>query len=128
MMPNFGTVEFSAELTKDRQPGVQHALAWLAFSHLPIPLQSLSMPFLKVAVDLIGRVPTDSAELTTALGKLVEAKDSAVRAGILNDYGRPGPVPRPADVVDPPSALRTPLSMATVDLPPFSPETTEEQA
>jgi hypothetical protein len=77
-------------------------MAWLAYSHLPEPLQRFSAPFYGAAVDLLSAVPTDSAELTTALNKLVEAKDWAVRAGIRHDNGRPGPVPRPQEVVDPP--------------------------
>ena len=45
---------------------------------------------------------TDSAELTTTLNRLVEAKDWAVRAGIKSDTGRAGPVSRPQTVVNPP--------------------------
>jgi hypothetical protein len=89
---------------------VQTALAWLAFSHLPDQLQSLSRPFFQAALELLVRVPNDSAELTTALNALVEAKDWAVRAGIRSDQGKPGSIPRPAQVVD---------------LPPFGPRTSE---
>jgi hypothetical protein len=39
-------------------------------------------------------------ELTTALNKLIEAKDSAVRAGIRDSTGRAGSVPRPQTVVE----------------------------
>lgn len=97
-----GTPGHAEEITRDRHPGVVTALAWLAFSHLPKPLQDYSRPFYLAAMDLIHYVRTDSAELTTALNKLIEAKDSAVRAGIRADQGVPGPVPRPAEVVDPP--------------------------
>lgn len=97
-----GTPEHAAAITNGRHPGVVTALAWLAFSHLPQALQNYSRPFYQTAVELIIEVKTDSAELTTALNTLVEAKDWAVRAGVRAAQGRPGPVPRPAEIVDPP--------------------------
>lgn len=97
-----GTVEHAARLTTGRHPGVVTAMAWLAFSHLPEPLKEASRPFYQTGCELITCVSSDSAELTTALNKLVEAKDWAVRALIRHQQGRPGPVPRPAEVVDPP--------------------------
>lgn len=97
-----GTPEHAASITEGRHPGVVTALAWLAFSHLPQALQDFSRPFYQTAVELIIEVKTDSAELTTALNKLVEAKDWAVRAGVRGAQGKPGPVPRPATIVDPP--------------------------
>ena len=97
-----GTPEHAAQVTEGRHPGVVTALAWLAFSHLPKRLQDFSRPFYQTAVELIIEVK-DSAELTTTLNTLVEAKDWAVRAGIRSDQGHPGPVPRPAEVVDPPA-------------------------
>lgn len=101
-IPSLGTAEHAAMITANRHPGVKTALAWLAFSHLPEKLQDFSRPLYQTAVELIIRIPEDSAELTTALNKLVEAKDWFVRAGIRADNGRPGPVPRPASVVDVP--------------------------
>lgn len=103
--PTLGSAEHAAMISDGRHPGVQTALAWLAFSHLPTPLQDLSRPFYQTAVELLFRVKTDSAELTTALNKLVEAKDWMVRAGIRHDNGKPGPVPRPAAIVDPPVSV-----------------------
>ncbi len=97
-----GTREHAEVVTTTRHPGVQAALQWLTFSHLPEALQRYSRPFYNAAVDLIVEIRQDSAELITALNKLVEAKDSAMRAGIRAAYGRPGSVPRPATVVDPP--------------------------
>lgn len=111
--PAVGTPEHAARITNGRHPGVQTAMAWLAFSHLPETLQSLSLPIYQAAMRLLDRVVLDSAELTTALNTLVEAKDWAVRAGIRSDTGKPGPVSRPAVVVEPPAA--------TIDLPPFGP-------
>lgn len=97
-----GTGEHAARLTAGRHPGVVHAMAWLAFSHLPTTLQDAARPFYQTGAELITIICADSAELTTALNKLKEAKDEAVRAKILLDQGRPGPAPRPATVVDPP--------------------------
>jgi hypothetical protein len=102
-----GTPEHAAAITKGRHPGVVTALAWLAFSHLPKRLQDFSRPLYQTAVELIIEIK-DSAELTTALNTLVEVKDWAVRAGIRSDQGVPGPVPRPAEVIDPPQFLKDP--------------------
>lgn len=100
--PELGTAEHAAKLTEGRHPGVQTAMAWLAFSHLPEKLRDASRPFYQTGVELLFAVKTDSAEFTTALNKLVEAKDWAVRALIRSQQGVPGPVPRPAHVVDRP--------------------------
>lgn len=97
-----GTREHAEVITKDRHPGVQSALQWLTFSHLPEQLQRYSRPIYQTAVELIIDIRTDSAELITALNKLIEAKDSAVRAGIRDQEGRAGSVPRPQTVVNPP--------------------------
>lgn len=105
MLPRPGTADHAALVTHDRHPGIQTALAWLAFSHLPEELQSVGEPLYGAAVELIERIPTDSAELTNALNTLVEAKDWFVRATIRNDHGRPGPIARPTEVVDPPEDL-----------------------
>lgn len=106
-MTTYGTAEHAALVTHDRHPGVQTALAWLAYSHLPANLQTIPEKLYQAAVDLLNRIPRDSAELTTALNTLVEAKDWFMRAGIRSDQGVPGPVPRPATVVDPPSRFET---------------------
>lgn len=100
--PAYGTADHARLVTFGRHPGVQTAMAWLAFTHLPETLQGLSRPLYEAGVELIRRIPNDSAELTSALNKLVETKDWFVRAGIRSDQGAPGPVPRPATVVDPP--------------------------
>jgi hypothetical protein len=97
-----GTREHAAVSTEGRHPGVVTALAWLTYSHLPEELRTYSAPFYHVAIDLIGSIRVDSAELTTALNRLVEAKDWAVRASIRAHSGQPGPHPRPQTVVDRP--------------------------
>ena len=100
--PTFGTPDHAWHVTKGRHSGVQAALQWLVFSHLPEELRRYSEPLYVAAVELVRTIGTDSAELTTALNKLIEAKDSAVRAGIRDATGRPGPVARPQAVVQPP--------------------------
>jgi hypothetical protein len=99
LRPQLGTREHAEEVTRDRHPGVRDALQWLTFSHLPIPLRDYSQPFYVAAVELIRTIFTDCPELTTALNKLIEAKDSAVRAGIKAQTGRAGSVPRSQTVV-----------------------------
>lgn len=85
-----------------RHPGITDGLAWLGYDHLPPALQRFSKPFHDAAVAIVNEVGTDSPELTTAINKLIEAKDAAVRAGIRHDIGRAGSVPRPQAVTDPP--------------------------
>lgn len=96
-----GTREHAAAVTEGRHPAVKDALQWLTFSHLPEALQNYSRPFYQTAVELITIVK-DSADLTHALVRIIEAKDWAVRAGIRSDQGRAGSVPRPSTVVNPP--------------------------
>lgn len=97
-----GTREHALSVTKGRHPGVRDALQWLTFEHLPEALRNYSRPFYQTAVEIILNVSTDSPELTTALNLLIQAKDSAVRAGIKHDTGHAGPVARPQEVVKPP--------------------------
>lgn len=98
----YGTPEHAARWTEGRHSGVQTAMAWLCFSHLPPVLQTIARPTYQAALELLVRIPTDCAELTIGLNRLVETKDWFMRAGIRSDEGKPGPVPRPATVVDPP--------------------------
>lgn len=97
-----GTAEHAARITEGRHADVVTAMAWLAFFHLPDPLKAFARPLYQTGAELVTTIRSDSAELIKALNKLVEAKDWAVRAGIRSDQGVPGPVPRPAEVVDPP--------------------------
>ena len=97
-----GTREHALSVTKGRHVGVRDALQWLVFEHLPEALQNYSRPFYQTAVETILNIATDSAELTTSLNLLVQAKDAAVRAGIKHDTGHAGPVTRPDTVVKPP--------------------------
>jgi len=97
-----GTAEHAHLIAEGRHTDVHDALQWLTYAHLPEVLRRFSRPFYQAAASLIMEVRTDSPELVTALHKLIEAKDSAVRAGIRHDTGRAGSVPRPQAVVEPP--------------------------
>jgi hypothetical protein len=105
--PIYGSADHARLITFGRHTGTQHALAWLAFAHLPESLQTFARPLYAVACELVRRITTDSPELATALNRLIEVKDWTVRAAIIDSQGRPGPVPRPAAVVDPPSRFET---------------------
>lgn len=58
-------------------------LARFMSDHLPEPLQMISQPFLELAAFVCAELP-DTFERTEALTKLLEAKDSAVRAFVFN--------------------------------------------
>lgn len=103
-----GTREHAEALTKLRFPAVRDALQWLTFAHLPEALQNYSRPFYVAAVELITSI-NDCPELTHTLNGLLNAKDWAVRAGIRNDTGRAGSVPRPREVVLPPTFSTRPI-------------------
>lgn len=98
----FGTAEQAELLTRDRHPDVRDALQWLTFAHLPEQLKRFSEPFYATAATLITEITTDGPELKTALNRLIEAKDSAMRAGIRHSTGRAGSVPRPQAITEPP--------------------------
>lgn len=54
-------------------------LQFFAFAHLPEHLQAVSRPFGELANVIVETLPRN-LERTTALNKLLEAKDCAVRA------------------------------------------------
>ncbi len=54
-------------------------LQFFKFDHLPLHLRSISAEFAKVAEEM-DKVLPNNAEKTTALRRLLEAKDCAVRA------------------------------------------------
>jgi hypothetical protein len=98
----YGTAEQAAELTEGRHPAIRDGLQWLTFAHLPEQLRRFSEPFYAAACGAILEIETDSPELTTAINRLIDAKDAAMRAGIRHDTGRAGSVPRPQALVEPP--------------------------
>lgn len=57
----------------------EYLLQFFQFNHLPEHLQNVSKPFGLLAFDLCKLLPKNP-ERTTALRKLLEAKDCAVRA------------------------------------------------
>lgn len=61
-----------------------HLLQFFEYSHLPQHLQEISKPFAMIAHGTIAGLP-DNSEKTTALRKLLEAKDCAVRAFLFKD-------------------------------------------
>lgn len=61
--------------------GGETIMQFFAFDHLPDNLQSTSFAFAALAVDVATHLPRN-AERTTALRKLLEAKDCAVRAKV----------------------------------------------
>lgn len=62
----------------ERHPSVQHFKSLFRYDHLPVPLKQVSQIFHDAAVDLLDLSPQDGPELTVALRKLWEAKNSAV--------------------------------------------------
>lgn len=109
----FGSPEHAFAITEGRHAGVRDGLQWLTFAHLPPALKVYSSIFYSAAANLIAACQTDSPELTTSLNRIIEAKDSGVRAGIRNDTGRAGSVPRPQAVVDTPT-LSDPRAQTTL--------------
>jgi len=65
----------------DRHPSTVAVARHFAFDHLPEHLAKVSRHFHDLAAKLLTELP-DSTELTVVLRKLLEAKDSAVRAAV----------------------------------------------
>jgi hypothetical protein len=61
-----------------------YLLQFFAFAHLPEHLKDVSRSFHALAAHLIETLP-DNPERTTALRKLLEAKDCAVRARLFKN-------------------------------------------
>jgi hypothetical protein len=61
-------------------PQAERLLRYFEHDHLPEPLRSVSAKFHALAVDVAALESIDGAEQTTALRKLLEAKDCAVRS------------------------------------------------
>jgi hypothetical protein len=59
-------------------------LHFFAYEHLPDKLQAISKPFGDLARQLASDLP-GNAETSTALRKLLEAKDCAVRSALTKD-------------------------------------------
>ncbi len=59
-------------------------MQFFEYGHLPPHLQAVSAPFSHLAKELVVALPRNP-ERTTALRKLLEAKDCAVRALLFKD-------------------------------------------
>lgn len=55
-----------------------YLLQFFEYKHLPAPLQEVSKPFCELAHKIAKKLPKNP-ETTTAIRKLLEAKDCAVR-------------------------------------------------
>jgi hypothetical protein len=62
----------------------QYLLQFFEYSHLPAHLQSVSKPF-GILAQAIDETLPNNPEKTTALRKLLEAKDCAVRALLFKE-------------------------------------------
>ena len=64
-------------------PSTQDILKYFVFAHLPEgPLQEISRPFCELAHSMANQL--EGPELTACLRKLLEAKDCAVRAALVD--------------------------------------------
>jgi len=63
-------------------------LQFFKYSHLPVKLQTISQPFSALAQQIMDTLPRNP-ERTTALRKLLEAKDCAVRAELARQINDP---------------------------------------
>jgi hypothetical protein len=63
-----------------------YLMQFFEYAHLPAHLQAVSKPFGELVKQLDDTVP-NNPEKSTALRKLLEAKDCAVRAVLFKDEG-----------------------------------------
>ena len=68
-------------VTSHRHPATQQIARWFAYEHLNGHARDISAACADLAAKMLGELP-DGPELTTGLRKLLEAKDSFVRAAI----------------------------------------------
>jgi len=61
-----------------------YLLQFFEYAHLPEKLQVISRPFGVLAQEIVEHLP-DNPERTTAIRKLLEAKDCAVRAQLFKN-------------------------------------------
>jgi ferritin-like protein len=61
-----------------------YLMQFFRYGHLPAHLQDVSKPFHDMAITLENNLPSNP-EKTTALRKLLEAKDCAVRAVLYKE-------------------------------------------
>ena len=61
---------------------MNYLLQFFKYEHLPPHLQEISKPFCELAHQMANQLPANP-ETTTALRKLMEAKDCAVRSALF---------------------------------------------
>jgi hypothetical protein len=66
----------------------EYLMQFFAYGHLPPQLQDASKPFKDLAQHIVDTLPSNP-ERTTALRKLLEAKDCAVRARLFKTGSTP---------------------------------------
>lgn len=62
-------------------PAIDHVLSFFAYEHLPPFMQAVSRPFCELAH--VVATGSNNPETTIALRKLLESKDAAVRAALV---------------------------------------------
>lgn len=67
-------------------------MQFFAYGHLPAHLQEISKPFGELALKIVADLPKNP-ERSTALRKLLEAKDCAVRALLAKQHFLEFPTP-----------------------------------
>lgn len=79
-------MEAKLELAKEQNHGgfMEYLLQFFSYGHLPPHMQEVSKPFSDLANLIVETCPRNP-ERTTALRKLLEAKDCAVRALIFKE-------------------------------------------
>lgn len=75
-----GQIGDNMEVTQ--MPATEPLMQFFSYGHLPEKLQGISKPFGELAQMIVDTLPRN-AERTTALRKLLEAKDCAVRSTIF---------------------------------------------
>ena len=65
-------------------PSVAHVFQFFTYEHLPPHLQEVSKPFAELAKQVAERDKIGNPETTVALRKLLESKDAAVRAVVVD--------------------------------------------
>ncbi|MET0416084.1 MAG: hypothetical protein ABW022_08695 [Actinoplanes sp.] len=65
-----------------RHSATMGVVRYFAWSHLPGRLKEVSQLYCEMMLNLLIEVPKDSPQLTTALNRLLESKDAAVRAAL----------------------------------------------
>lgn len=64
-------------------------MRWFSYDHLPPALQETLRPYCELAQWIVKTLPR-TAERTVSLRKLLEAKDAAVRAAMVEPAAAPG--------------------------------------